>query len=155
MRGKKKNILFIEKNSESLVHTHFAVLLRRIMGFRCYRGAADVWVRRQGPKAWYQLNTDTPQHGFRDYRGLDVPFMTQSAVLQTLTPLFLFYFFSSHLLLSPLQSLSVKWHKGKKSRMSVSAYWGKWTFEMTEGDVGSSAGEDASELSEAPLGRRW
>lgn len=96
MRGKRersKDTLFREKNSESLAHTHLAVLLSRIMGFRCYSGASDVRVHRQRPKAWYQLNTDTPHHGFRDYRRLDVPFLTQSAVLQTLTPLFLFISF--------------------------------------------------------------
>lgn len=101
-----KNILFREKNSESLAHTHLAVLLSRIMGFRCYSGAADVWVHRQRPKAWYQLNTDTPHHGFRDYRGLDVPFLTQSAVLQALTPFFRFIFplIYSCLLCSPFLS---------------------------------------------------
>lgn len=88
-----KNILSREKNSESLAHTHLAVLLKRIMGFRCYSGAADVRLHRQRPKARYQLNTDTPHHGFRDYRGWAVPFLTQSAVLQTLTPLFLFIYF--------------------------------------------------------------
>lgn len=77
------------------------------MGFRCYSGAVDVQVHRQRPKAWYQLNTDTPHYGFRDYRGLDVPFLTQSAVLQTLTPLFLFISFPliySCLLCSPFLS---------------------------------------------------
>lgn len=88
---RSKNTLFREKNSESLAHTHLAVLLSRIMG--CYSRAADVRVHRQRPKAWYQLNTDTPHHGFRDYRGLDVPFLTQSAVLPTLTPLSLFISF--------------------------------------------------------------
>lgn len=86
------------------MHTHLAVLLRRITGFRCYSGAADVPVHRQRPKARYQLNTDTPHHGFRDYRGLDVPFLTQSAVLQTLTPILLFISFPlicSCLLCSP------------------------------------------------------
>lgn len=63
-----------------------------------------------GPKAWYQLNTDTPHHGFRDYRGLDVPFLTQSAVLPTLTTLSL-----SHLPSSPLRSLSLKWHRGERA----------------------------------------
>lgn len=61
------------------------------------------------PKAWYHLNTDTPHDGFRDYRGLGVPFVT-SAVLQTLTPGFLFFsLIASHLLCSPF---SVKWHAG-------------------------------------------
>lgn len=39
--------------------------------------------------------------------------------------------------------------------MPVPAYWGKWTFKVTEGDVGLSAGEDALELSEEPLERQW
>ena len=149
-----KNTLFREKNSESWARTHLAVLLSWITGFRCYSGASDVRVHRQRPKAWYQLNTDTPHHGFRDYRGVDVPFLTQSAVLQGLTPLLLFISFPliySCLLCSPSLSSGTG---GEKSRMPVSAYWCKWTFEMTEGDVGLSAGEDASELSEGPLERR-
>lgn len=78
----KRNTLFRKMNTESLAHTHLAVLLSRIMGFRCYTGASDVRVYRQRPKAQYKLNTDTPR--LQRLQGLDVPFLTQSAVLETL-----------------------------------------------------------------------
>lgn len=47
----------------------------------------------RGPKLGINLTLTHHTRGFRDYRGLDVPFLTQSAVLQTLTPLFLFISF--------------------------------------------------------------
>lgn len=87
---KKKQEYFVEKK-ESLAHTHLAVLLSWIM--RRYSGAADVQVHKLRPKAWSQFNSDTPHHGFRDYRGRDVPFLTQSAVLPTLTTLSFFIYF--------------------------------------------------------------
>lgn len=151
---RSKNTLFWEKNSASWAHTRLAVLLSWIMGFRCYSGASDVRVHRQRPKAWYQLNTDTPHHGFRDYRGLDVPFLTQSAVLQTLTPLLLFISFPliySCLLCS--RSLSSGTEE-KEPNVCV-CLLGQVNIWNDRGWRCLSAGEDASELSEGPLERRW
>lgn len=112
---RSENILSRKKNSESLAHTHLAVLLRRIMGFRCYSGAADVQVHRQRPKARYQLNTDTPHQRLQRLQGARCAISdTKCSVADFNTPLSL-HFFSSHLLLSPLQSLSVKWHRGERA----------------------------------------
>lgn len=67
-------------------------------------------------------------------------------MLQTLTAL---CFFSSCLLVRICECCI-----GEKAKCS-SAYWGKWTFEMTEGDFGLSATADALELSEGALGWQW
>lgn len=107
---------------------------------RRYRGAADVQVHKLRPVAWYQLNPDTPNHWLLRLQGA-----AQSAMLPTLTTLSLFIHFPliyPCLFCSPFLS-SVR--EEKRVQRSVSAHWCKWTFEMTEGDVGLSAGEDASE----------
>lgn len=154
--NERREEYIVQRKEQWILRTYtLSFLLRRIIGFRCYSGAADGQVHKESPKAWYQLNTDTPDHASRDYRELDVPFLTKSAVLQTLTLPFSPHFFLSHLLLSLLQSLFCQVAQRRKSPTSASAYWGKWTFEMTEGDGGLSAEEDASKLSEGPLGRWW
>lgn len=143
-----------KKSSEFWVHRYLAVLLRRIMGFRCYIGASDIRVYRQSPKAWYQLNTDRPHHGFRDYMGDRCAISDTKCGATYFNFPFSLHFFSSHLLLCFAVSFCQIAHK-RKSQAPISAYWGKWTFEVTEVDVGLSAREDASELSEGPLGRQW
>lgn len=80
------------------------------MGFMCNSEASDIRVHRQSTKVWYQLNSDKPYHGFRDYkgeggsRGGGGQFLTQSAALHTLTLFSLLVYFPliySCLLCSP------------------------------------------------------
>lgn len=76
----------------------------------CNSEASDIRVHRQSTKVWYQLNSDKPYHGFRDYkgeggsRGGGGQFLTQSAALHTLTLFSLLVYFPliySCLLCSP------------------------------------------------------
>lgn len=131
-------------------YTIIVALVWRIMGFRCYSGAADTFMspQKKRPKACYQLNTDMAHDGFRDYRGSAFhSWQVQCCRLKdpSFSPFSLVFF------TVPFCQVA---HR-RKSQMAVSAYWGKWTSEMTEADIGLSAGEDASKLSEGPLGRRW
>lgn len=69
----------------------------------------------RGPKLGINLTLTHHTRGFRDYRGSRCAISdTKCSVADFNTPLSL-HFFSSHLLLSPLQSLSVKWHRGERA----------------------------------------
>lgn len=152
-KRKKTGILCSEKWAVNLKRIH---TFEQDYGFRCYSEASDVWVHRQRPKAQYQLNTDTPHHTVvSEITGARCAISDTKCSVADFNSLF---FFISFPLVYSLVSFAVPFCQDvqrRKSWMSVSAYWGKWTFEMTEGDFSLSAREDASELSEGPLGRQW
>lgn len=153
--GKEAKILGLEKkSSEFWSHRHLAVLLRRIMEFKCYSVVSDILVHRQHPKAWYQLNTDTPHHGFRDYKESRCAFFDTKCSGVYFNTLLSLHFLSLSSALVSLTDPFCEVAQKRKSWTPVSAYWGKWTFEVTEGDAGLSARENASKLSEGPLGRQ-
>lgn len=92
-------------------YTLKVVLWRRIMGFRCYSEAADVSTGK-GPKLGINL-TLTHHTMASEITGARCAISDKCSVADFNTPLSLLF---SHVLSSPLQSLSVKWRTGERAK---------------------------------------